>query len=292
MAEARGQAGNELEQMRQLLLAANNRFAQGDAAALKALCSHREDVTLFGGAGGYERGWEQVAPRYSWASANFSGGQMTSQVLATHVSTDLACTVELEHWDVRLASTGSMASIDLRVTHVYRREDGAWKVIHRHGEHLVGINPSLRSAEVGHHFASPGNPFWRLLNAARLVPEACTYEDDIRLPEWGLALTNIVARATRAASELTSPEYAAGRLALARLITRLKPRVVAFVGVTVYREFFRARAKGGPGPKPERIGTARVFVVPNPSGLNAAYPGFRDKLVWFRRLERYAARPS
>src|SRR5262245_18442266 len=71
---------------------------------------------------------------------------------------------------------------------------------------FVGINPSLRSAEVGHHFASPGNPFWRLLWAASLVPEACTYEDDVRVPAWGLALTNIVGRATRAASELTSAE--------------------------------------------------------------------------------------
>ncbi|MFH0340686.1 MAG: nuclear transport factor 2 family protein [Chromatiales bacterium] len=127
----------EIEQMQQLLLAANNKFAQGDATQLKELCSHRDDVTLFGGAGGYERGWEQVGPRYSWASANFSGGQMTSQVLATHVSADLACTVELERWDVRLASTGAAATIELRVTHVYRREEGSWKVIHRHAEHLV-----------------------------------------------------------------------------------------------------------------------------------------------------------
>jgi TDG/mug DNA glycosylase family protein len=63
--------------------------------------------------------------------------------------------------------------------------------------------------------------------------------------------------------------------------------VVAFVGVTVYRAFFGAAAAGGPGPKPERIGGARVFVLPNPSGLNASYPGFRDKLIWFRRLRRW-----
>jgi TDG/mug DNA glycosylase family protein len=157
---------------------------------------------------------------------------------------------------------------------------------------FVGINPSRRSAEVGHHFAGPGNPFWRLLHAARLVPRVCTHEDDLHLPEWGLALTNIVARATRAASELTPTDYAAGRRALTRMISRVKPRVVAFVGVTVYREFFGARATGGPGAKPERIGAACVFVVPNPSGRNAAYPGFRDKLVWFRRLERFAAQPS
>ena len=154
---------------------------------------------------------------------------------------------------------------------------------------FVGINPSLRSAEVGHHFASPGNPFWRLLHAARLIPAAFTYRDDVRLPSHGLALTNIVPRATRAASELTRAEYMAGRARLARSIARVKPRTVAFVGVTVYRAFFGAAATAGAGAKPQRIGAARVFVLPNPSGLNAAYPGFRDKLIWFKRLKRYTS---
>ena len=154
---------------------------------------------------------------------------------------------------------------------------------------FVGINPSLHSAEVGHHFASPGNPFWRLLYAARLIPAALTYQDDVRLPSYGLALTNIVPRATRAASELTRAEYAAGRARLARSIARVKPRTVAFVGVTVYRAFFGAAATAGAGAKPQRIGAARVFVLPNPSGLNAAYPGFRDKLIWFKRLKRYTS---
>jgi len=156
---------------------------------------------------------------------------------------------------------------------------------------FVGINPSLRSAEVGHHFAGPGNPFWRLLHAAKLVPEPFTCEDDARLPACGFALTNICPRPTRAASELTPDEFTAGRGQLARLIARLKPEVVAFVGVTVYRAFFGPRVSPGAGPKPERIGDARVFVVPNPSGLNAAYPGFDDKLVWFRRLKRFAEQP-
>ena len=156
---------------------------------------------------------------------------------------------------------------------------------------FVGINPSLRSAEVGHHFAGRGNPFWRLLHAARLTPSAFTYQDDARLPSFGLGLTNIVPRPTRAAAELTRAEYAAGRARLARLIGRVKPRTVAFVGVTVYRAFFGPRVRPGAGPKPERVGDARVFVLPNPSGLNAAYPGFRDKLVWFERLKRYAERP-
>ena len=153
---------------------------------------------------------------------------------------------------------------------------------------FVGINPSLRSAEVGHHFASPGNPFWRLLAAAGLVPDAFTAADDERLPTHGLAVTNIVARATRAADELTRAEYESGRHILAAKIARVSPAVVAFVGITVYRSFFGASAKGGAGPKPERIGASRVFVVPNPSGRNAAYPGFLDKLVWYRRLARFA----
>lgn len=159
---------------------------------------------------------------------------------------------------------------------------------------FVGINPSLRSAAVGHHFAGPGNPFWRLLHAAKLLDRPFTYVDDVRLPAYGLALTNICARPTRAASELQPAEFVAGRVRLARLIARLQPDVVAFVGITVYRAFFGPRVTPGAGPKPERIGQARVFVVPNPSGLNAAYPGFRDKLVWFRRLKRYAtsATPS
>ena len=97
-------------------------------------------------------------------------------------------------------------------------------------------------------------------------------------------------RATRAASELTPGEYAEGRRILARKIARVDPAVVAFVGVTVYRQFFGRDATGGSGPKPDRIGTTRVFVVPNPSGRNAAYPGFDDKLIWYRRLARYAAR--
>jgi TDG/mug DNA glycosylase family protein len=155
---------------------------------------------------------------------------------------------------------------------------------------FVGINPSLRSAAVGHHFAGPGNPFWRLLHASRLIDEPFTYEDDVKMPEFGLALTNVCARPTRAASELTSAEFLRGRAQLARLITRLRPEVVAFVGVTVYRAFFGPGVTQGAGPKLERIGNARVFVVPNPSGLNAAYPGFKDKLVWFRRLKRYAKR--
>ena len=153
---------------------------------------------------------------------------------------------------------------------------------------FVGINPSLTSARIGHHFAGPGNPFYRLLHAAGFVPEPLTFVDDIRLPDFGLALTNIAERATRAAAELTAVDYQRGRFRLARTIATIRPTVVAFVGGTAYRQFFGPSASRGAGAKPERIADAAVFVVPNPSGRNAAYPGFKDKLVWYRRLKRWA----
>jgi TDG/mug DNA glycosylase family protein len=153
---------------------------------------------------------------------------------------------------------------------------------------FVGINPSLRSEQMGHHFASPGNPFWRLLYAARLVPEAITSEGDARLVEFDLALTSLCARATRAASELSTAEMIAGQRILARKIQRIQPRVVAFVGVSIYRRFFGVTQGEGAGAKDETIFGARVFVLPNPSGLNASYPGFKDKLIWFERLRKFA----
>jgi TDG/mug DNA glycosylase family protein len=170
---------------------------------------------------------------------------------------------------------------------------------------FVGINPSLRSEAVGHHFASPGNPFWRLLYAARLVPVELTHAEDSRLVEFGLALTNLCPRATRAAAELSREEIERGKRRLTAKIRRLRPEVVAFVGITIYRDFFGKappRASGlpsiptasvggtasaGAGAKTELIYGARVFVLPNPSGLNASFPGFKHKLVWFERLREF-----
>jgi TDG/mug DNA glycosylase family protein len=153
---------------------------------------------------------------------------------------------------------------------------------------FVGINPSLRSGEAGHHFASPGNPFWRLLFAAGLTPELLLPKEDVRLAEFSLGLTNLCPRPTRAASELTRAEMDRGRAALARKIRKAEPRVVAFVGLTLYQHYFGLQKAGGAGAKPEMIAGARVFVVPNPSGLNASFPGFQHKLVWFEALRKFA----
>jgi double-stranded uracil-DNA glycosylase len=152
---------------------------------------------------------------------------------------------------------------------------------------LVGINPGLRSGALGHHFAGNGNPFWRLLYEARLIPEKLDYEDDQRLAEFGIALTNLCARPTRSAAELARADIDRGRRVLERKCRALRPRVVAFVGLSVYQMFFRLPRSGGAGAKRETLAGARVFVVPNPSGLNASFPGFAHKLVWFEALRRF-----
>jgi TDG/mug DNA glycosylase family protein len=153
---------------------------------------------------------------------------------------------------------------------------------------FVGINPGLRSGLLGHHFAGPGNPFWRLLAAAKLTPCLLRPDEDSRLAEFGLALTNLCARPTRAASELSRDEMESGRRTLRRKIARLSPKVVAFVGLTIYQAYFAHKESGGAGPKVEQISGARVYVVPNPSGLNASFPGFAHKLRWYRALARFA----
>ncbi len=155
---------------------------------------------------------------------------------------------------------------------------------------LVGINPGLRSGALGHHFAGNGNPFWRLLYEARLIPQRLGYEEDQRLAEFGIALTNLCARPTRSAAELTRGDIERGRRILAKKCARLRPRVIAFVGLSVYQMYFGLSRSGGAGAKPEIIAGARVFVVPNPSGLNASFPGFRHKLVWFRALKKFVTR--
>lgn len=157
---------------------------------------------------------------------------------------------------------------------------------------FVGINPSLHSERLGHHFAGPGNPFWRLLYASGLVPIALTYAEDQRLPEFGLALTNLCSRASASAAELRSEEFEDGKRRLQAKIQRLKPRLVVFVGLSVYQKFFAKSRSGGAGLKEDQINGARVFVLPNPSGRNANFPSFEDKLVWFRRLAELLAATS
>jgi TDG/mug DNA glycosylase family protein len=151
---------------------------------------------------------------------------------------------------------------------------------------FVGINPSLRSAAVGHHFARPGNRFYPALYAAGITPRLLTPAEDGILPRYGVGSTNLVARPTRAASELTDEELRAGAQELEALVERIQPRLVAVLGLGAYRTAF-ARPKATMGPQPETIGGRPVWILPNPSGLNAHY-----KPADFARLYAEALRAA
>lgn len=171
---------------------------------------------------------------------------------------------------------------------------------------FVGINPGVRSAVTGHHFAGYSNRFWKLLSEARLVPEPITWRDDGRLPEWGFGITNLIARPSPGIDDLRPAEYVDGWNTLERKIARFRPEVVALVGVTLYRAILplvdrvdaaqapRPRSGTRPsaiavGPQPLVIHGARVFVLPNPSGRNANF-SYAEMLAAFKRLKRLMRR--
>jgi double-stranded uracil-DNA glycosylase len=133
---------------------------------------------------------------------------------------------------------------------------------------FCGINPSLLSAERGHHFARPGNRFWPALHLAGLTPRRLTPDEDRELLTYGLGVTNVVARPTRTAAELTRAELRAGAGELADLVAAYRPAVLAVLGITAWRQAFD-RPRAVLGRQPERIGGAQTWVAPNPSGLNA-----------------------
>ena len=133
---------------------------------------------------------------------------------------------------------------------------------------FCGINPGLYSAATGWHFARPGNRFWPALHLSGFTPRRLAPSEQDLLPGFGLGITNLVARATAQASELRSAELRAGREHLAALADRHRPRIVAIAGVTAYRTAF-GQPRAGTGPQPDLLGPARVWVLPNPSGLNA-----------------------
>ena len=154
---------------------------------------------------------------------------------------------------------------------------------------FVGINPGIRSAEIGHHFAGYSNRFWKLLHESGLVPERIGPYEDGRLPEWGLGLTNLVARPTAGIDDLRPEEFPAGRRALVAKVRRFRPAVVALTGVTLVRAVLPGlQIPPRVGPQREDLEGARVFVLPNPSGRNANY-SYAEMLAAFHALKRYAS---
>ena len=135
---------------------------------------------------------------------------------------------------------------------------------------FCGINPSLMSAARGHHFARPGNRFWPALHLAGLTPRRLAPEEDGELLRFGLGVTNLVDRPTGRAAELEPDELRAGAEALARLVRRYRPRVVAVLGIAAWR-LSSGSAGATFGPQSTSIGGSATWVLPNPSGLNAHY---------------------
>jgi TDG/mug DNA glycosylase family protein len=135
---------------------------------------------------------------------------------------------------------------------------------------FCGINPSLYSAAVGHHFARPGNRFWAALHGAGFTCRLLSPFEDGTLPAIGLGCTNLVDRATARADELTAAELRAGAEQLAERLRQYRPAWLAVLGASAFRLAFD-RPRAALGPQPERLGDTSVWLLPNPSGLNAHY---------------------
>jgi double-stranded uracil-DNA glycosylase len=135
---------------------------------------------------------------------------------------------------------------------------------------FCGINPGLYSGATGHHFARPGNRFWPTLHAAGFTDRVLHPSEERELLRRGYGITNVVERATATAAELSPDELIRGARRLEATVSHYRPRYVAILGISVYRTAF-GRPKAMLGLQPESIGESRLWVLPNPSGLNAHY---------------------
>jgi TDG/mug DNA glycosylase family protein len=135
---------------------------------------------------------------------------------------------------------------------------------------FCGINPGLYTAAVGHHFARPGNRFWPALYAAGFTDRLLSPFDERELLKSGYGITNVVPRTTASADMLTKEEIVAGGERLRAKVLRYRPRILAVLGLGAYRTAFN-HPKAVVGPQEERMGNTRLWVLPNPSGLNANY---------------------
>ena len=135
---------------------------------------------------------------------------------------------------------------------------------------FVGINPGLYTAAIGHHFGRPGNRFWPALHASGFTPRLLSPYEERELLDYGIGITNIVQRATVDAAELSKDEIVRGGKTLVAKVRRFAPRCVAVLGLTTYRIAF-AKPKATLGPQSKSLAGAALWVLPNPSGLNAHF---------------------
>jgi double-stranded uracil-DNA glycosylase len=153
---------------------------------------------------------------------------------------------------------------------------------------FCGINPGLYSGAVRHHFARPGNRFWKVLHQAGFTDRLLSPFEEGELLAHGVGITNVVARATASASELEAHDLRRGARTLERKVQRYRPECVAFAGVGAYRSAFR-RPRAAIGRQDERIGDAVIWLLPNPSGAQAAYQ-LDDMVELYRALRRAVRR--
>jgi double-stranded uracil-DNA glycosylase len=153
---------------------------------------------------------------------------------------------------------------------------------------FCGINPGLYTAAIGHHFGRPGNRFWKVIHLAGFTPSQLSPFEERRLLGLGVGITNVVPRATAVASELSRAELQAGFGRVAALAAEHRPRVVAFLGMLAYRAARgRPRASLGLQPPADRLGPSQVWLLPNPSGLQARYQ-LAEMVALFAELRAYA----
>jgi mismatch-specific thymine-DNA glycosylase len=148
---------------------------------------------------------------------------------------------------------------------------------------FVGINPGLRSEAAGHHYAGPGNHFWSLLYEAGFVTERLTHDDDARVLEWNIGLTNMVPRASRSITDLTLEELRAGAAVLRQKLLAVRPKLIAFNGKRIYEVFAGHPATFG--LQDETLEGIRLFVMPSTSARTASYQR-ADKLKFFQALHK------
>nr|WP_231972312.1 G/U mismatch-specific DNA glycosylase [Nocardiopsis alborubida] len=155
---------------------------------------------------------------------------------------------------------------------------------------FCGINPGLTSGAVGHHFAKPGTRFWPSLHGSGFTPRQFRPDEEDELLPLGLGITNVVERTTAQADELSREEYVEGGRRLREKVLRWRPRWLAVLGVTAYREAFAER-RAAVGPQDTEIGGTRVWLLPNPSGRNAHWQ-LGPLIGEFARLRRAAGLPD
>ena len=151
---------------------------------------------------------------------------------------------------------------------------------------FCGINPGLYTAAIGHHFGRPGNRFWPALHRGGFTPRLLSPFEERALLDWGYGITNLVNYATATAAELTTEQLTSGGQRLAAKVRRCRPRIVAFVGLGAYRTAFDRR-HAGIGLQSEQIGLTRLWLLPNPSGLNANH-GLAELAQLFGELKRFS----